>query len=801
MHNFYFMLNKLFGFIFCFSLSLSLFGQKDGDLNMEIIAHVPGLGSGIWHFVDKNGIEYACIGLQSALVIYSLEDPAKPIERKRIPGVNTIWRECFSYKDFIYAVTDQVSDGLIIVDMSKAPNDIQFKFWRTDIPYNNEMKTLNTCHTNFVDENGILTLNGCNPWQGVLFFDLKPDPNNPKYLGAELKRYCHDMYMRGDTLYTADIYEGLTTIYNVKDKKNPIELTNFKTPFAFTHNVWISDDAKYIFTTDEREEAYVASYDISDYSKIKLLDRYKPLDTDGLGVIPHNVRYLDGYIITSYYTDGIKICDVHRPDNIVEVGSIDTYSGPDGGFHGCWGVSPFLPSKTIIASDIEGGLFVIRPTYIRACYLEGMVLDSITRDPIAGATVIIQGTRKNKEVSDGLGVFKTGCATAGTYKAIFTHPDYISKEIEVTMENGIVTAVEALLNSKSSIVTTLVVKDSKTNDIIPGAKVLYANSSRNIELVTNTSGVATAKLPAAEGNFKIYAGKWGYKEGSDTFDVNLPVSQKVIYLDKSYHDDFIIDQGWTVYGDATKGGWVRAEPVGTRNQGQQCQPEFDLDTDLGNMCYVTGNSSTEASVDDVDGGNTILVSPMMDLSSYGEPVFHFSRWFCNTGGNGTPNDKLYVRLNNAGGSIVLDSVLSSDRSWNLREIKLSPTFDKTQACWITVETGDTPEGHIVEAAFDGFSVTDARPVASNDPKTKILGFEVNPVVFETETTVRIHSVSGMDQQLIISDMQGKMVQSLELHRSASVQNIKIGSGLKTGMYILSLKAQDGQLFSQKVIKQ
>jgi len=92
-------------------------------------------------------------------------------------------------------------------------------------------------------------------------------------------------------------------------------------------------------------------------------------------------------------------------------------------------------------------------------------------------------------------------------------------------------------------------------------------------------------------------------------------------------------------------------------------------------------------------------------------------------------------------------------------------------------------------------------VASNDPKTEILGFEVNPVVFETETTVRIHSASGMDQQLIISDMQGKMVQSLELHRSASVQNIKIGSGLKTGMYILSLKAQDGQLFSQKVIKQ
>ena len=34
-----------------------------------------------------------------------------------------------------------------------------------------------------------------------------------------------------------------------------------------------------------------------------------------------------------------------------------------------------LPSGTIVASDIDNGLYVLSPTYIRACYLEGTITD------------------------------------------------------------------------------------------------------------------------------------------------------------------------------------------------------------------------------------------------------------------------------------------------------------------------------------------------------------------------------------------------------------------------------------------
>ncbi|MBK6858831.1 MAG: hypothetical protein IPG95_00845 [Saprospiraceae bacterium] len=104
--------------LFCFILGHNLIAQ-DGDLNMKIIAHVPAPsgGSGIWHYVDRNGIEYAAIGTREALEIYSLEDPTKPILRASVKGVNTIWREVYAYKDYIYAVTDNASDGVIIVNM------------------------------------------------------------------------------------------------------------------------------------------------------------------------------------------------------------------------------------------------------------------------------------------------------------------------------------------------------------------------------------------------------------------------------------------------------------------------------------------------------------------------------------------------------------------------------------------------------------------------------------------------------------------------------------------------------------
>ena len=225
--------------------------------------------------------------------------------------------------------------------------------------------------------------------------------------------YSHDNYVRGDTLYSANLGQG-AYITDVTDKANPITLAIQETSFDFCHNVWISDNSQFMFTTDEKANAFLDAYDISDLDNIVRTDKYQPIDTRQTGVIPHNTHVLDDYNVVSWYTDGVKVIDSHKPDNLVEVANFDTYLGPATGFQGDWGAYPFLPSGRLLVSDINTCLWVFDANYTRASYLEGVVIDALTKDPIQGASVVIQTGQPNEEISGPDGSFKTGSNQEGS---------------------------------------------------------------------------------------------------------------------------------------------------------------------------------------------------------------------------------------------------------------------------------------------------------------------------------------------------------------------------------------------------
>ncbi len=781
---------------FAFLLTFFHLYSQSGDLNMKIIAHVPAPqgGSGIWHYVDKNGIEYAAIGTKTSLIIYSLEDPTKPIERARLDGVNTTWREVYAYKNHIYAVTDSRSDGVVIVNMENAPTKITSKFWTANITANNQTADITTCHTVFVDEKGILCLNGCSPWQGVLFFDVNQDPENPKFLGAETKRYCHDMYMRNDTMWSSDILDGLLSIWNVRDKANPVEMATIRTPHAFTHNSWISDDAKYVFTTDERSDAYVAAYDVSDFSKIKLIDQWRPKDTEGTGVIPHNTRYLNGYLITAYYTDGVKIIDANKPDNLIEVGSVDTYFGNQSGFHGCWGVSPYLPSGTIVASDIEGGLFVIQPEYIRACYLEGTARDSITNEVLSGVSVTINAPRINNEQTNLKGEYKTGYAVAGTYTVSFRHPEYIPLDLDVTLENGVVTIKNVKLLKLKSVTQRFIVKDKSTLSTISNAHVLVKNKSRAIEGLTDTDGITTLAVPQDLESYDLIVGTWGYIHKGEIYNSLTPSAEITILIEKGYQDDFVFDLNWTEKGTATAGRWVRAEPVGTMSNGNIIQSEEDVDGDYGDECYVTGNGATDPSVDDVDGGYTRLTSPVMDLSTYNEPLLNYQYWFVNGGGNQPPNDKLSFKLVSGSDTFLVRQITSSAPDWRKEEkFNIRSLTNNLDSVYFIAETADDNPGHLVEAGLDAFLITEGNPVSTKTAADHV-GIQIYPSLFSDITTVIFKQVLDRNIQIQISDLNGIIVEQLDMAPGSA--SAIIGKKLPAGIYIARIS--DGKELNKQI---
>ncbi len=227
------------------------------------------------------------------------------------------------------------------------------------------------------------------------------------------------------------------------NSSSPVTLANFYNPGAFTHKTWLSTDNKTLFTTDEVNGGYLASFDISNFGNISQLDTF--LTDPRSGVIVHNIYIVrknnNDYAVTSWYKDGIVITDAARPGNLVQVGNYDTSPLSGGGYGGCWGVYPYLPSGNILASDIETGLYVLTPTYTRACYLEGKITNCQNGNPVAGVKVEIQLVtpigNSNIDITDLNGNYRVGIGAPGNYIVNYSKTGFINYSDTVSMSQGI----------------------------------------------------------------------------------------------------------------------------------------------------------------------------------------------------------------------------------------------------------------------------------------------------------------------------------------------------------------------------
>ncbi|TVR79682.1 MAG: choice-of-anchor B family protein [Saprospirales bacterium] len=419
-----------------FSLMLSVLSSQQ-NFNLEFVGNLdyPENASDVWGYVGPDSTEYAIMGVRNGTAVIDLSDPANPEEFLFVSGANSIWRDMKTWDNYIYAVADQGVDGLLIIDMSNAPDTAEFKFWQPSITIGGITRTLNRCHNMWIDEDGYAYLSGCNMNSGgVIIIDLHSDPWNPDFVAAAQNKYSHDNYVRDSMLYSAEIYQGVFSIQDITDRTNPQFVNDQTTTSSFTHNCWKSDNGNYIFTTDEVAGAFVDAYDISDPLNIQYLSSFRPKTNESEGVIPHNVHYHNGYLVVSWYTDGVIIVDAHRPENMVKVGQYDTYPGPHGGFAGCWGAFPYLPSGLVLASDIQTGLYVLEPTYVRASYLEGKVISAIDSSNIPNVLVEIQTDFPNGANTGANGLYKTGLAEEGFFNVLFSHPDYQDTIIYIELE-------------------------------------------------------------------------------------------------------------------------------------------------------------------------------------------------------------------------------------------------------------------------------------------------------------------------------------------------------------------------------
>lgn len=737
--------------------------------------------SSLWGWRAPNGTEYALVGTTTGTSLVSLANPANPVQVQFIPGVNTMWREIKTFGNYCYVACDNCNEGLLIIDLSTLPGSVNYTFYKPRLTVNGNTDTLKSIHTLYV-EDSILYLAGSNISAGEpIFFDLN-NPWAPNKIGNLPATYAHDIFVRGDTIWAANIYDGDFTVYDITNKANPIYLGTQTTPNNFTHNLWISDDGNTIFSTDERANAFVAAYDVSNTSNIIELDRWQTFETRGTGVIPHNAHVKNDYVVVSYYTDGVIILDGSRPQNLVEIARYDTYLQSNVGFYGCWGVYPYFPSGLIAASDINTGLHILQPNYQRACWLEGNVTDSVTGAALSNVRVTISLTPVFED-SRLNGDYKTGYGIAGTYNVSYSKAGYYTKTLSVVLQNGILTIRDVELVPMTAFAFSGQVVDAdNANAPIANAKVLLESPTYNLNATTDANGNFT--IPSMfNDNYSIYAGKWGYKTELINQNIAMNTASPQIALNRGYRDEFALDLGWTVSGNASTGAWERAVSEEIMFNGQPATPNEDFQGDIGNKCYVTGaNNAGSLSADDVDNGNTLLRSPIFDLTSYIDPYISFKSYFINVQGNSTPNDSLIMRISNGTNTVRLRFYNTTAYNWRSDNFRVADFITPTANMRFEVETADRTPGHVLEAAFDVFEVVDSGATSIQNLSFETEGIKVYPNPFKNEISVELFSAEYVGQNLEVFDMSGRLVLSKEINR-IGIHSFEFNK-LVSGFYIL-----------------
>jgi choice-of-anchor B domain-containing protein len=450
----------------------------------------------IWGWTNPaDGKEYALVGAKHGTSIVDVSNPLVPTEVKLVPGTYNLWKEIKTFQHYAYVVSEGAGHGLKIIDMQNLPGTV--------VVNTINFSTSNRAHALFIDETqgylytfGMAGLAG----GGCLIWNLNIDPMNPTIVGQYSANYIHDGYVRNNMLYAGAINIGQMQMIDVTNKSAPVLVGSVVTPKAFTHNTWLNDAGTVCFTTDEKPGSFLAAYDITDPTDIKILD--KKLNHTNGGAIGHNVHVKNDWAWVSYYTDGISVFDVHVPDILVEVAYHDYTPTVSGNvFESNWGVYPYFASSTIVGSDIERGLYVFQSTPPRASYVRGTIKDPCG-NPLSNVKVKILGTN-DSTITDIFGAYKMGFNYDGTYTLVTSLSPYSNTSTSITLVRGIVNNLNIIQP-----IPTPTISPSGTTTICTGSNITLntSNTAGSILWYNGTTLVGTGPssyTTSTGGSYKV----------------------------------------------------------------------------------------------------------------------------------------------------------------------------------------------------------------------------------------------------------------------------------------------------------
>ena len=332
-------------------------------------------GNDIWGWSDgEAGPEYALMGLNTGTAFVDVSNPEDPVFLGRLPteAETSIWRDIKVYRDHAFIVADNAGDhGMQVFDLGRLRGPLASRVLEADVVY----REFGPAHNLAINEEtgfayAVLT-DTCEG--GLHIMDLRV-PTNPQFRACHADAPVHDVQCvvyRGpdgehvDREICISSNEGHVAVVDVTDKSALRTLASIVYPeFAYVHQGWLTADHRFFLLGDELDETdfgvptRMHVFDVSDLDAPEYLYPHE-LETRATD---HNLYVRGNLVFAANYSSGLRVLEIGDLANreLEEVAFFDTFpQNDDVDLWGAWSVYPYLPSGTVIVSDMRNGLFVL----------------------------------------------------------------------------------------------------------------------------------------------------------------------------------------------------------------------------------------------------------------------------------------------------------------------------------------------------------------------------------------------------------------------------------------------------------
>lgn len=315
--------------------------------------------SSVWGYTTPNGREYAFIGYSTGTAIYDITDSSNVRQIDTIPGPPSYYnyREFTVTGHYLYITAEGTGpyQGLQIVNLEYLPDSVHHVT-------NWTFPGFTRAHT-IKSSGNYLYLNGGDYNDGGVFIVDVTNPEAPVKRGewgGSLENYVHDSFIRNDTIYAANIqYSNRMSILSAVNKDSIRFVTDFLYPNGVCHQVWTTDDRKWLLTCDEGGSKHLRLWNCSDIHNITLVYEYIPYQDP---TMVHNAYFNGSKIFLAHYGAGVVVLDASNlPSPPSLLGYYDTYPAQpvqNSYFNGAWNVYCYYPSGKFVVADMQTGLYV-----------------------------------------------------------------------------------------------------------------------------------------------------------------------------------------------------------------------------------------------------------------------------------------------------------------------------------------------------------------------------------------------------------------------------------------------------------